>query len=330
MVNPVLVEVLRGPIVESRHRGAVAVVDADGSTVLALGEIDLPVYPRSAIKGLQALAMVESGAPDRFGLTDDEIALACASHTGAQVHVRAAASMLTKVGLSEAALECGVQPPRDESEARALALRSGLPLALHNNCSGKHAGFVCLACTRGDDPRGYVQVDHPVQREVRAILEQMTGRSIDPAHCGTDGCSIPTYAMAPRALAQAFARFGTGAGLGPVRAQAARRIRKAVAENPLMVAGQGRFDTVTMSQLGERVFCKIGAEGVYCAALPELGLGVAIKIDDGAGRAAEVAMGAIIRRFVAMSSEDLAALDLVFNPRLVNWNGIEVGSIRAC
>jgi len=329
MANPVLVEVMRGGIVESRHRGSVAGVDVAGRTGLALGDVERPVYPRSAVKALQALPLIESGAADRFGLSDAEIALACASHAGSPLHTATASSMLAKAGQGPQALECGAHWPNGAEDARALAAAGVVPSALHNNWSGKHSGFVCVACARGVDPRGYVRPDHPVQREVRAVLEQMTGEAIDPQTCGTDGCSIPTYAIAPVALARAFARFGTGQALDSQRARAAQRIRKAVAANPVMVSGQGRFDTVVMSRLGERLFCKIGAEGMYCAALPEQGLGIALKIDDGAARAAEVAMGAVARRFLALSADDEAVLAPVFTPQLRNWNGILVGEIRA-
>ena len=329
MTNPVLVEVTRGGIIESRHRGSVVVVDSAGKILLSLGDRLLPVFPRSAIKALQALPMVESGAPERFGLGDDEIALACASHTGSAAHVRAAASMLAKAGMSADSLECGVQPPRDDDEARELARQARPALSLHNNCSGKHAGFVCLACAHLEDPRGYVNASHPVQQRVRAVLEQMTGQALDPLACGTDGCSIPTYAISLVALAGAFARFGSGVGLDAVRARAATRIRKAVAANPVMVGGEGKFDTLVMRVLGEQVFCKIGAEGVYCAALPDQGLGVAIKIDDGAARAAECAMGAMIRRFVPLSEDARARLGNVLEPELRNWNGILVGQVRS-
>jgi L-asparaginase II len=213
-------------------------------------------------------------------------------------------------------------------ESRRLAASAGIPSALHNNCSGKPAGFVCVACAMGVDARGYVGVDHPVQRAVRAAIEDMTGSAVDASACGTDGCSIPTYRSPLVALARGFARFGTGAGLAPSRAAAARRIRAAVAAHPLMVAGADRFDTLVMSRLGERVFCKIGAEGMYCAALPRQGLGVALKVDDGAARAAEVAMGALIRRFVPLAPLEADALDAVFAPPIVNWNGIRTGVLR--
>jgi L-asparaginase II len=326
--NPVLVEALRGDLVESAHRGAVAVLDADGVVVLALGEIDRPIFPRSAIKGLQALPLIESGAADGFGLVAEELALACASHSGEPDHARVAASMLAKAGRGETTLECGAHWPMGDVAQRALAAAGVRPGALHNNCSGKHAGFVCLACGLDEDPAGYVGADHRVQREVRATLIETTGDPHLPENRGIDGCSIPTYAVPLRNLALAFARFGTGHGFGPERARAAQRLREAVAQAPFMVAGTGRFDTVLMEAMRERAFVKVGAEGVYCAALPELGYGVALKIEDGAGRAAEVAMAAIIERLMRLDGHQALTVDALARPTLRNWNGIEVGAYR--
>lgn len=335
-INPVLVELLRGDVLESRHRGALAVVDADGGIVHALGDIERPVFPRSAVKALQALPLVASGAADRLGLTDEELALACASHRGEPAHVRTASAMLAKAGLDAAALECGAHWPGNEAASRALAAAGGAPSALHNNCSGKHAGFLCVGClmAAGRDVRGfvrgYVQAEHPVMREVSAAIEAATGCRLADAPRGTDGCSIPTFGIPLRRLAHGFARFGSGVGLGDEHARAARRLRAAVASAPFFVAGSGRFDTRVMERLRERVFCKVGAEGVYCAALPERGLGVAIKIDDGnTARAAEVTMAAVIEAFVALDDADAAFMRTLSDATLANWNGIEVGHLRA-
>ena len=327
MSDPVLVEVLRGDRVESRHRGAIAVCDADGGVVFALGDVAAPVYPRSAVKAFQALPMVESGAADRFGLDAAEIALACASHAGEPRHVETARAMLEKCGRDVASLECGVHWPSSAEAARRLSARGESPTALHNNCSGKHAGFLCLACAAGVAPAGYVKRDHPVQREVKAALEAMTGTRLGDG--AIDGCAIPTYPVPLVALARGFARFGTGRGLPPVRAAAARRIREAVAAHPFFIAGDGRFDTVATEALGARAFVKTGAEGVYGAAFPEHGLGVAIKCDDGATRAAETAMAAVIGRFLSLNESERARLGALFEPPIRNWNGETVGHIRA-
>jgi L-asparaginase II len=301
MANPVLVEVLRGPLVESRHCGAVAVMDADGACVLALGDVDRPVFPRSAVKVLQALPLIETGAADRYGLIDEELALACASHGGEPGHVATAASMLKRAGLDAAALRCGAHPPMHQPSALALCRSGAEPSALHNNCSGKHAGFLCLACALGADPQGYIEPDQPVQREVKAAIEGMTSFPLTDERRATDGCSVPTWAVPLKHIALAFARLGTGRGLAPERAKAAARLRAACAAHPWYVAGTGRFCTEVMQRLGARAFVKVGAEGVYCGALPEVGLGIAVKCDDGGGRAAEVAMAALIARFGALS-----------------------------
>jgi len=326
MSNPVLIEVTRGDHVESRHRGAIAIIDADGGVALSIGDVDAPVFPRSSVKALQALPLIESGAADRFGLAEAELALACSSHSGEGQHVRVARGMLEKCGRDSSALECGAQWPAGAAASRALG--AGPPTALHNNCSGKHAGFVCVACQLGVDPAGYVRPDHAVQREVAGALGEMTRTKLDVSNRGIDGCAIPTYAIPLSALAGAFARFGTGIGLAPQRAAAARRLRAAVAAQPFFVAGTDRFDTRAMEVLGVRAFVKGGAEGVQCAAFPELGLGVAIKCDDGAGRAAETLMAAVIQRFVPLSEIERAALKAQFNRILTNWNGDPVGEMR--
>src|SRR5262245_7082268 len=328
MSNPVLVEVFRGAAIESRHRGAVAVVDADGRTVLALGDVARPVYPRSAVKPLQALPLLESGAAGRYGFGDQEIALACASHGGELAHVEVASRMLARAGLDAGVLECGAHWPSHQPSSQALARSGGAPSALHNNCSGKHAGFLCVACAAGVEHRSYVKAEHVVQREVRGALEGLTGVGLSADQCGIDGCSIPTWGVPLTALAHGFAKFGTGQGLGPERAKAAARIRGACAAQPYFVAGTGRFCTEVMKQFGARVLAKGGAEGVYCAALPEQGIGITLKCDDGAGRAAEFAMAAMVAQFLPMADEERSAFDRFRRPTLRNWNGIEVGGLR--
>jgi L-asparaginase II len=327
MSNPVLVEVTRGALVESRHAGAVAVSDADGAIVFSRGDVTAPVFPRSAIKAIQALVLVESGAADRYGLRDEELALACASHGGEAGHVEVAARMLAKAGLDAGALACGAHWPMNEAAKLALARGGERPSALHNNCSGKHAGFLCAACHMGIDHRGYVEPAHAVQREVKAALEDMTGSAIPDERRGVDGCSIPTWAVPLDKLAFGFARLGTGRGLAAGRARAVSRLREACAAKPWFVAGTGRFCTGIMQHFGARAFVKTGAEGVYCGALPELGLGIAIKCDDGGKRAAEVAMAAMIARFLPLDAGDEIALAPFLRPELRNWNGIAVGAV---
>lgn len=337
MNNPVLVELQRGDMVESVHAGAFVVMDADGAVLKAVGDIDRRIYPRSAVKMLQALPLVESGAADRMGLTDAELALACASHNGEPAHVATAASMLQKAGVDAGVLECGAHWPYDEPSARAIAAAGEMPTPLHNNCSGKHSGFVCLGCLMADGQdrrdflRGYVKPDHPVMREVTAALEAATGTPLADGRAprGTDGCSIPTYGVPLRALALAFARWGTGIGLREGQARAAARLRQAVAAAPFMVGGSTRFDTVVMERLRERVYCKVGAEGVYCAALPLRGLGIAVKMDDGnTARACEVVMATLIATLAPLDDDEHEFMRNMSHLSMRNWNGIEVGELR--
>lgn len=334
--HPVLVEAWRGEALESAHRGALVISDAEGGILLAMGDAERRVFPRSAIKLLQALPLVTSGAADRFGFDDADLALACASHNGEDAHVRRAASMLAKLHLDQHALECGTHEPRVAATLAALINRGEAPCPLHNNCSGKHSGFLALgAMLAGDAPRraalrGYVHHDHAVMREVTQAISDASGFDLQQTARGIDGCSIPTYAIPLRSLALAYARVATGAGLTTAQATAARVLRTAATQQPFMTAGSARFDTEVMTLLGERVYCKVGAEAVYCAALPEQGLGVAIKIDDGATpRAAEVVMAAVIEHLVTLSAAEREAMHARSAITLLNWNGAHVGTLGA-
>jgi L-asparaginase II len=334
--TPILVEALRGGIVESFHRGSVAIVDASGAVHTAWGDIDRPIFPRSAVKLLQALPLVTSGAADALGLSDAELALACSSHNGEPEHVATAASMLAKAGLDVSALECGAHWPYHDASLKAIAARGEKPSALHNNCSGKHSGFVCLGCHRAgrrgafDAIKGYIDPEHAVMREITAALQHATGFNLTTTARGVDGCSIPTLAIPLRHLAQAFAKVATGQGMGADHDAAARRLRQAIAKAPHMVAGTGRVDTRLMAHFGERVCAKGGAEGVHCIALPELGLGIAVKMDDGNNsRAADVVTAALIERLLPCSQADRAVTRSMSDLVLRNWNGMAVGQLRA-
>lgn len=328
MDNPVLVDVVRGSVCESLHRGSIAIVDTSGKRVLGIGNVDRRVFPRSAIKALQALPLVESGAAEALDLNDAELALACASHSGEEVHANSARVMLMKAGLGEDDLECGPQWPQRMEDAAKLVLANETPCGLHNNCSGKHAGFLGLARVMGAETRGYVDPGHPVQREVKLVMEQLTGDTLSEDVCGTDGCSIPTYASPLEGFARAFAAFGTGEGLEPLRADAARRIYDACINEPYMVAGADRFCTRVMETFRGRVFVKTGAEGVYCGAIPELGFGIALKCDDGATRAAEVMMATVLDCLLDLNDDEAALLESLVNPPVLTRRGIQAGHIK--
>jgi L-asparaginase II len=328
MANPVLVEVTRGSVVESWHRGAVSVFDADGKAVWEIGDTERPVFPRSAVKAIQALPLVESGAADAYGFGDRELALACASHSGEPVHVELAKAMLAKAGLDGTALECGAHWPSSHDATIALARAGGVPNALHNNCSGKHSGFLCTCVHSGIAHGGYVKAGHALQEMVRDAMQSVTGAVHDVDHCGTDGCSIPTYAVPLKSFARGFARMATGRGFSPERARAAKRLISACMAEPFLVAGTGKADVALMQAAPGRIFVKTGAEGVYCAALPELGLGIALKCDDGAGRAAEVMIAAVLAKLLRGDDALAAKLAELARPAVESRVGAKVGSLR--
>ncbi|MDX8524546.1 asparaginase [Mesorhizobium sp. MSK_1335] len=328
MTNPVLIEVTRGAVVESAHRGVVSVFDADGKPVFEIGDTEHPVFPRSAVKAIQALPLVESGAADAYGFGSRELALACASHSGEPAHVELATAMLAKAGLDKTALECGAHWPSSHDATIALARAGGVPNALHNNCSGKHSGFLCTCVHAGIAHGGYVKAGHSMQEMVRDAMQSVTGAAHDVGHCGTDGCSIPTYAVPLKSFARGFARMATGRGFSPERAKAAKRLLSACMAEPFLVAGMGKADVALMQAAPGRIFVKTGAEGVYCAALPELGLGIALKCDDGAGRAAEVMIAAMLAKLLRADEAVAARLGKLARPAIESRVGAKVGLLR--
>jgi len=294
MSRSVVIEVTRGPLVESRHEGIAAVVKPDGSVVASWGDIDSLILPRSANKPIQAMAFVESGAVERFGLGDEHVALACASHSGEKRHVETVRAWLAKVGLSEADLECGTHAPRLQGIIEELAREGRAPTPAFNNCSGKHSGFLTTAVHYGEPTRDYIKYNHPVQRRLREVMTDLCGTDANSFPYGTDGCGIPTLATPLKSLARAMASMAEPSRLSNKHAEAAGRIRAAISAEPFMMAGTGRFCTRINAALPGVAQIKTGAEGVFCGMLPTLGLGVAIKMWDGAARAAEVAMASLL------------------------------------
>lgn len=328
MTSEILVEVRRGDILESVHRGIAAICTPAGEVVRSWGDASRTILPRSACKMLQALPLVESGAADAAGLTDEHLALACASHNGADIHVSRVRRWLADLGMSEADLRCGPQMPDDPPEHERLLCGHHAPDQTHNNCSGKHSGFLTLSKRLHGggaiDPE-YVDPDHPVQKAVREAFYEMTDD--EPLGHVIDGCSAPNFASTLRGLATAAARMARPDGLSPARADAARRLTRAMIAHPELVAGEGRACTGLMRSLGGAAAIKTGAEGVFVAILPEKGLGVALKIDDGATRASECAMAAILAG-LGVADPDHPEVALRLNPPLVNRRGIRAGEIR--
>jgi len=325
--NPVLVTLKRGNAVENIHRGAIAVAKGDGEIVASTGDVERPVFPRSAIKAMQALALFEAGAADRYRLDDRAIALACASHYGEREHVEGVQRLLDLLGLSVGDLECGAHPPSDARARQALAEQGTAPSALHNNCSGKHAGMLAEALALGLPTHGYVKREHPVQQLVRRCVEDVLGEQLSEDRCGTDGCSIPTWAAPLRAFATGFACMATGEGLSAERAAAARRVFDAATANPFLIRGTDSLDTDLMLAFKGRLMIKIGAEGVFCGALRDRGLGFALKIDDGNTHAAEVAVAGLLLALADATAGEKAALEQYATRKISNWRKIVVGEM---
>jgi L-asparaginase II len=306
--NPVLVNTLRGDVIENRHRGAIAVCDPQGRLVHAWGDVDALVYPRSSIKTLQALPLVESGAADHFQLDASELALACSSHCAEPRHTDAVLSWLKRLELGEGDLECGAHAPYHQPTAEAMLLDHLDAGRVHNNCSGKHSGMLTVCRFFGEDTRGYIERDHPAQQRWFDAVGEMADVDMRRLPWNRDGCGIPVIAMPLQSIATAFARIATPDDLAPARGSAIERLANAIASNPFMVAGSGRLCTEVIELSGRRTLVKTGAAGVYTAALQEQGLGVALKIDDGNGEAAQVAVLEILQRLGGLHADELEVL----------------------
>lgn len=319
-----VIEVLRGGVVEARHAVHAVVADAGGRVVASVGEPGASAFYRSAAKPLQALPLVEDGVVERFGITEDELALCCASHEGEPRHLAGARSILAKAGLDESALRCGAHLPFSEVEARAVVRNGGEALPIHNNCSGKHAGMLALAMAKGWDPEGYHAAGHPVQKRMMGEIVRWSKVEESDVATAVDGCGVVCFAVPLRAMAASFGRFAAAAADD----QAPGLIVAAMTRHPFMVGGTGRACTAVMERTGARAFVKLGAEGVYGAGVPGRGLGIAIKVADGARRAVEVALVHVLHQLEVLDTDDLGALARWARPEVRNTRGEVVGAIR--
>lgn len=318
--QPLIVDVTRGPAVESRHQVHAVIMDGTGNIKAQYGDASRPTFPRSAIKPLQAIALVESGAASAFGLSNAEIALACASHGGEEKHVSTAGRWLARIGLDETALECGAHAPYSAPNAA--------PCVLCNNCSGKHSGMVTLALHMNVPVQGYTNITHPAQARLLQAVGQICDTAISAESCGTDGCSAPNPMMPLRNMGLGFSRFMRPDGLGILRGTACRHLYQAMVEHPDLVAGTGRVDTVLMAAAKGEMMCKVGGEGVYACVIPRHDTVIALKVEDGAVRAAYAAIYALLEKYKLAAPEVLQAAHELAQPTLKNWRGIETGVIR--
>ncbi|WP_371169396.1 asparaginase [Aliiroseovarius sp. 2305UL8-7] len=319
-----LVEVWRGEFLESEHLGHAVICNAKGDVVEAWGDPDKVILPRSSAKMLQALPLVESGAADQAGLSTEQLALACASHQGAAIHTDRVTRWLSDLGLGNDDLLCGPQWPDDKPAKVGLIKTDDSPCRIHNNCSGKHAGFLTLNKHLGGGVE-YTNPDHPVQKAARAAIEDMAGE--DSSGFGIDGCSAPNFAVSLAGMGRAMAGFAAARGDGDARARAAVRLREAMMLHPELVAGETRACTDLMRAGAGKVAIKGGAEGFYVAILPEQELGVALKMSDGVTRGSECVIAALLVKLGVLDPADPLVKQRL-NPDVLNFAGLNTGEIR--
>ncbi len=319
-----LIELWRGGRLECVHSGHAVVCDGSGQIVQAWGDPNFVMYPRSAFKMIQALPLIESGAADAMGLGPDQLALACASHIGASYHTNRVKSWLADLGLTDDDLRCGPHEPSDRAARDGLIRDGEKPCQCHNNCSGKHTGFLTLNKHLGGHAE-YIDSDHPVQVAVKAAFEEVTGKPT-PGF-GIDGCSAPSFATTVHGLARGMAQFATAYDRTGLRADAQQRLIEAMTAYPEFVSGEGKPCTELMRAMGGKVALKGGADGTYVAIMPEKRLGVAVKVMDGSDRGKDAAIAAILIKLGVLDPNHPAAKRWV-NAPITNWRGMVVGDIR--
>ncbi len=318
-----LMEVWRGGLLECVHEGHAVICDAKG-IVAAWGNPEAVIFPRSSAKMLQALPLIETGAADARGLSQAHLALSCASHRGAHVHVDLAGRWISDLGLSESDLRCGAHEPGDIAERDRLIRSGEKPCQLHNNCSGKHSGFLTVTQHLKAGPE-YIEIDHPLQQAIRAATEEVTEETV--SGWGVDGCSAPNFAMSVGGLARGMAKFATAREGHGAREDAMVRLSRAMAAHPHLISGEGQACTELMRAMDGRVAIKGGAEAVYVAIVPEKGLGIALKVVDGGYRASEAAVAALLARVGVLDPAHPAAVKRMAGVQR-NWRGLETGFYR--
>jgi L-asparaginase II len=315
----------RGGLPESEHHVVVAVVNRDGQLVASSGDCEQVSWWRSAAKPFQALPIVQDGAAERFALSDEELALACASHSSEPRHLQVVSRFMDRLGISDDALSCGPHPPLSVEIANQVIHDDITMTARWSNCSGKHTGMLALALHHGWPVAGYQDATHPVQQRILAEVEQWTGLSRSALALAPDGCTVVCFGLPIRSMAVAYARLGSS------RDPAARRIVSAMLAHPYLIAGTGRLCTDLMQSWPGEVIAKVGALGIYCATIPRLGLGIALKVEDGDTRAAGVALLAVLRQILERSGEsgpNWKAVVAYARPEIRNSRGLLTGTME--
>ena len=318
----------RGEQPESVHKGIAVVCNSQGDLIHAWGDPSQIIMPRSTLKPLQALPLIETEAAERYKLSDAELTLACASHRGTDDHTVSVKQWLTRLGLSENDLECGAHPPRNEATLHAMIRNGETPSPLHNNCSGKHAGFLTTALHMNEPTKGYIKLEHPCQQRSIQIINEVCDIDVIQFPIGFDGCSFPVVSMPIYNLALGMARFANPESLPKERKHAIEQLQHAIANNPLMIDGPGRFASDIITATKGSILAKSGAEGSFVAIVPQAKLGIAVKIIDGSPRAATVALGWILQQLDLLDQAAQNQLNEHLRPTLTNCNGIIVGHIE--
>jgi len=323
-----LVAAKRGNHVETVHRGTIAVCTPDGRVIVGAGDVEQRTYPRSSAKPFQAMALITTGAAESLGLSERDIAIACASHGGEPEHVEAVQGLLANAGLAPDRLRCGIHAPMDAAAARRLSEAGVAPTVLHNNCSGKHAGMLAACKVMGWPLDSYLELSHPLQQLNLETVAAFCGLESGQIDLGTDGCGVPTFYLPIRGIATAFARLATGQGVSNELAEAARRIREAMMAHPFLIAGTRRFDTELMSATSGRIVSKGGAQGCQGIGLVSEGIGLGMKISDGSSVPVGMAAVLVLKSVANLNDNAWSALDRYERADLKNHAGTVVGSLE--
>lgn len=324
----VLVEVTRGPLVENRHRGHVAVVDWQGKLLYSAGDPQHLTYWRSSAKPIQALPVVELGAVDHFGITPRELSIFCASHNGEIFHTETVRTIFTKIGQDYSLLQCGVHPPYHRDTAKAMLLAGEEPTVLHSNCSGKHSGMLTLITHLALDPSNYLDLNHPLQQIILDYIAHLTGYPREKIAIGIDGCGVPVHGLPLYNMSLAYARLAKPQGLAEQRQAAIARITGAMTGNPEMVSGTDGFCTKLMRVGAGKLIAKGGAAGVYCVGVAQEGIGITVKCEDGASRGREPVVVEVLSQLGLLSAEQVEALADFHHPQNINHRGEKCGEVR--
>lgn len=327
MVATKLVDVYRGGRVESSHYGHVAVVNSKGELLYSVGDFNRMTYARSAVKPIQTIPVLETGAAESYALTNQDISLCCASHSGEVQHTDRVLSILKRAGIEEEALQCGTHIPHAQDIYKALLAAGNDLTPLYNNCSGKHTGMLITAKFMGETLEDYYLPNHPVQQRILKTISEVTDYPVEKIEIGTDGCGVPVHALPLERLAYGFARMADSKTLGEERAKVIDRITSAMMECPEMVGGTGRFCTDFMNSCDGRLFGKAGAEGVYLIGDRETGIGIAIKIEDGNGRAAYPATLETLKQIGIINEKQINRLMHHYRPVLKNARQENIGEL---